>query len=58
MTVAEPLVAVALGITVLQEQVRADGLEWLLIGVLVTVMVSATMALARSAARLESGAEP
>ncbi|MGH3911782.1 MAG: DMT family transporter [Pseudonocardiaceae bacterium] len=56
-TVAEPLVAVALGITVLQEQVRADGLEWLLIGVLVAVMVSATMALARSAARLEVGAE-
>lgn len=53
-TVAEPVVAVALGITVLQEQVRADGVEWLLIGLLVVVMVAATVALARSAARFEA----
>ncbi|MCA1676082.1 MAG: DMT family transporter [Actinobacteria bacterium] len=52
-TVAEPLVAVTLGIVVLQEQVRADGMEWLLIGLLVIVMVSATIALARSAAQFE-----
>jgi len=53
-TVGEPVVAVIIGITVLQEQLRADGAEWLLIGVLVAVMVVATAALARSAARVES----
>ena len=58
MTVAEPLVAVTLGIVVLQEQVRADGLEWLLIGMLVVVMASATAALARSAARFEPAPTP
>jgi hypothetical protein len=50
-TVAEPVVAVALGITVLGEQVHADGAEWALIALLVAVMVAATVALARSAAR-------
>jgi drug/metabolite transporter (DMT)-like permease len=50
-TVVEPVVAVALGLTVLGEQVHADGAEWALIGVLVGVMVVATVALARSAAR-------
>ena len=53
MTVAEPVVAVGLGIGVLHEQVRADGLEWLLITALVAVMVAATIALARSTARFE-----
>lgn len=52
-TVGEPVVAVAIGIAVLQEQLRADGAEWALIAVLVTVMVVATTALARSAARVE-----
>ena len=42
--------AVVLGMVVLDEQVRADGAEWVLIGVLVAVMVAATVALARSAA--------
>ncbi|MGH4022982.1 MAG: DMT family transporter [Pseudonocardiaceae bacterium] len=50
-TVGEPLVAAVLGITVLQEQVRADGAEWLLIGVAVAVMVVATVALARASVR-------
>jgi drug/metabolite transporter (DMT)-like permease len=48
--VGEPVVAVVLGVVVLDEQVRADGAEWVLIGVLVAVMVAATVALARSAA--------
>ena len=50
-TVGEPVIAVALGIGVLGERLRADGLEWALIGVLVVVMVAATVALARAAAR-------
>jgi hypothetical protein len=49
-TVGEPVVAVALGLTVLGERVRADGAEWLLIGVLTVAMVAATVALARSSA--------
>ncbi|MCD2188453.1 DMT family transporter [Actinomycetospora soli] len=49
-TVAEPLVAALLGLTVLGEQVRADGAEWVLIGVLVVVTVVATTVLARSSA--------
>jgi drug/metabolite transporter (DMT)-like permease len=50
-TVGEPVVAVALGIAVLGERLRADGVEWALVGVLVVVMVAATVALARVAAR-------
>ncbi|ADB74988.1 hypothetical protein Gobs01_00093 [Geodermatophilus obscurus DSM 43160] len=50
-TVGEPVVAVALGIGVLGERLRADGAEWVLIGVLVVVMAAATVALARAAAR-------
>lgn len=49
--VGEPVVAVIIGVTVLDEQLRADGAEVLLIGALVVVMVVATVALARSAAR-------
>lgn len=49
-TVAQPVVAAALGIGVLGEQVRADGAEWLLIGGLVVAMVVATAALARAEA--------
>jgi len=51
MTVGEPVVAVALGVAVLEEQLRSDGAEWVLIGALVVVMVAATVALARSAAQ-------
>jgi hypothetical protein len=50
-TVGEPVIAVALGIAVLGERLRADGAEWALIGVLVVVMAAATVALARAAAR-------
>ena len=49
-TVGEPLVGVALGAAVLDEQVRVDGAEWLLFAVLVVAMTVATGALARSAA--------
>jgi hypothetical protein len=45
------VVAVALGIGVLGERLRADGAEWALIAVLVVVMAAATVALARAAAR-------
>lgn len=57
MTVGEPVVAAAIGVAVLQEQLRADGAEWLLIAVLVVVMVTATIALARSTARTTPGIE-
>ena len=49
-TVGEPVVGVVLGATVLAEQVRVDGAEWLLFAVLVVAMTIATAALARSAA--------
>jgi hypothetical protein len=51
MIVGEPLVAVLLGAVVLQEELRADGVEWVLIGVLVILMITATVMLARSSAR-------
>lgn len=51
--VLEPVVAVALGIGILQEDLRADGLEWGLIGVSAVAMVVATAALARSQAAAE-----
>jgi drug/metabolite transporter (DMT)-like permease len=51
MIVGEPVVAVVLGAAVLDEELRADGAEWVLIGVLVVVMVAATVSLARSSAR-------
>jgi hypothetical protein len=52
-TVLEPVIAVALGITIMQEEVRADGAEWVLIGVAVLAMAAGTIALARAAAALE-----
>jgi hypothetical protein len=52
-TVAEPVVAVALGIGVLGEHLRADGAEWVLIAGVVVLMVAATLRLARSAARAQ-----
>ena len=50
--VGEPVVAVGVGLGVLHERLRVDGGQWLLIGGLVAVMVTATVALARSAARV------
>jgi drug/metabolite transporter (DMT)-like permease len=55
-TVLEPVVAAALGVTVLHEQIQADGAEWVLIGAVVVAMLVGTLALARSSARLEPGA--
>ncbi|WP_285652855.1 DMT family transporter [Actinomycetospora sp. NBRC 106375] len=49
-TVGEPVVAAVLGVVVLSEQVRADGVEWGLIAVLVALMIAATAALSRSSA--------
>ena len=51
MTLLEPVVAVGVGIAILQEHVRADGLEWFLLGVAGVVMVVATVALSLSSAR-------
>ncbi|MGH9025406.1 MAG: DMT family transporter [Acidimicrobiia bacterium] len=53
-TVLEPVVAVALGVTIMQEEVRANGAEWLLIGIAVLAMAAGTIALARAAAELET----
>jgi hypothetical protein len=49
-TVGEPLVAAFLGLTVLGERVVADGVAWVLIGLLVATTVLATVVLARSRA--------
>ncbi|MEJ2870402.1 DMT family transporter [Actinomycetospora sp. OC33-EN08] len=49
-TVGEPLVAALLGLTVLGEQVLADGAEWVLIGALVATAVAASVVLARTSA--------
>ena len=38
----------ALGLTVLEEDIRADGLEWALIAISALTMLVATAALARS----------
>jgi hypothetical protein len=56
--VGEPVVGAVLGVVVLQEEVRASGAEWLLIGVLVLTMVLATVALARSSARFQPDLVP
>lgn len=52
--VLEPVVAVALGIALLDEELRANGLEWALIVASAVAMVIATAALARS----QGGARP
>jgi drug/metabolite transporter (DMT)-like permease len=51
--VLEPVVAVALGIALLDEELRADGVEWALIAVSALAMVVATAALARSQAEAQ-----
>ncbi len=57
-TVGEPVVAAALGVTVLGERLRAGGAEWVLVAVLVVAMGAATVALARSAAAPAAAAGP
>jgi drug/metabolite transporter (DMT)-like permease len=49
-SVLEPVVAVVLGITLLEEELQADGLEWALIILSAVAMIVATAALARSQA--------
>jgi drug/metabolite transporter (DMT)-like permease len=52
-TVLEPVVAVALGVTIMQEELRANDADWLVIGIAVLAMAAGTVALARAAAALE-----
>jgi drug/metabolite transporter (DMT)-like permease len=47
-TVLDPLTSVVVGIAALDERVRADGAEWIVIGAAVMVMFSGTIALARA----------
>ncbi|MDI3314430.1 MAG: DMT family transporter [Mycobacterium sp.] len=57
MTVAKPVVASVLGITVLGETLNADGTEWVALGVAAAVVIVATIALARGeAATMAAGA--
>ncbi|MBN9794595.1 DMT family transporter [Pseudonocardia sp. ICBG601] len=49
--VGEPVVAAVVGVTVLDERLDTGGAGWLLVGVLVVVLVVATIALARASAR-------
>ena len=57
LTVAKPVVAVALGVTVLKETLDADGAEMFVLLVAVTVVIVATIALARGeAASMAAGA--
>ena len=56
--VLEPVVAVILGISLLQEELRADGLEWVLIGLAAVAMIVSTAALARSQAEAQTEAPP
>jgi drug/metabolite transporter (DMT)-like permease len=57
MTVAKPVVASVLGITVLGETLNADGTEWFALVVAAVVVIVATIALARGeAATMAAGA--
>jgi drug/metabolite transporter (DMT)-like permease len=57
MTVAKPVVAVALGVTVLNETLEASGPEWVLLAAAVVLVIVATVALARGeAAAMSAGA--
>lgn len=52
LTIAEPLAAVFLGMTVLDERLRVDGAELAVVGCAVAVMLVATVGLSRSQAQL------
>ncbi|MCV7399474.1 DMT family transporter [Mycobacterium fragae] len=57
MTVAKPVVAVALGVTVLNETLEASGPEWVLLVAAVVLVIVSTVALARGeAAAMSAGA--
>lgn len=51
--VLEPVVAVGLGIAILEEDIQSSGPEWILIGLSVVAMIVATASLARSQAAAE-----
>ncbi|MCQ4118472.1 DMT family transporter [Rhodococcus tibetensis] len=55
LTIAEPLAAVFLGMTVLDERLRVDGPGLILVGCAVAVMLIATIGLSRSQAQRTSG---
>jgi hypothetical protein len=56
-TVAKPVVASVLGVTVLKETLEANGPEWLLLAAAAVVVIVATVALARGeAASMSAGA--
>jgi drug/metabolite transporter (DMT)-like permease len=57
-TVLEPVVAVVLGITLLDEEVQAGGWRWLLIGVAAAGMLAASIALPRAASAAEPAKVP
>jgi drug/metabolite transporter (DMT)-like permease len=56
--VLEPVVAVILGISLLQEELQANGLEWALIGLAAVAMIVSTAALARSQAEAQTETPP
>jgi drug/metabolite transporter (DMT)-like permease len=51
--VLEPVVAVVLGIALLQEELQADGLQWVLIALAAVAMIVSTAALSRSQAEAQ-----
>ncbi|MGF7236505.1 MAG: DMT family transporter, partial [Frankia sp.] len=55
-TVLEPVVAGVIGVTLLREEIRADGAEWALIALAVCAMTVATTVLARDSSRDVAGA--
>ena len=56
MTILEPIIAIVLGIAVLDERIRAKGGEWIIIVLAVIAMAVATVQLARRAAQLQAPA--
>jgi threonine/homoserine efflux transporter RhtA len=58
MTILEPVVAAVFGIAILDEAIRANGIEWVLIGIAVAAMAVATVVLARRSAALEADPIP
>ncbi len=52
-TVLEPVVAAAIGVTILREHIQASGPGWILIAFSILAMIAGTVALSRSSARVE-----
>jgi len=53
-TVLEPVVAVGIGVSILQEDLRTSGLGWVVVALSTAGLVAGTVMLARSAARVGS----